>query len=388
MRRIVGLSDSHFHAAGARFPECVRVHRFIEGWITEHKPDLVVHGGDIYERTSAPHERNMAAEWLVDIARTCPVVIVRGNHDAHEDLEIFHSLKSEHPILVFERPGTLLIAGVALACLPWPRKEHILTSLGITSQEAGEQASHELLRQILLGLATQLAEHKGPRLFVGHAMVRGSRTSVGAELVGTDLELGLEDLALVNAHAYHLGHIHMHQQWDLGGVPAIYPGAPYRTTFGEVEAKGFVVYEHDGETITDWEFIETPARPMVLIEAEWDPKAGQFVDRSECWVAAEQEGAEVRLRYHVASEDRLAARAAAETTRTDWLELGAATVKLDEVVQISTEARAPEVAAAQTLGEKLEAMWRARGDHPGPERAARLLEKALTLETEVTTQTS
>ncbi len=90
-------------------------------------------------------------------------------------------------------------------------------------------------------------------------------------------------------------------------------------------------------------------------------------------------GAEVRLRYHVATDQREAARAAADALRDQLIAAGAVHVKVEEVVEAKTRARTLEVAQAPTLADKLAALWRAQGFDPGDRRDA-LIGKALQIE--------
>jgi hypothetical protein len=90
-------------------------------------------------------------------------------------------------------------------------------------------------------------------------------------------------------------------------------------------------------------------------------------------------GAEVRIRYDVAADKREEARAVVAGLRAELLE-HAVLVQVEEAVRPSTTARAPEVATARTLGDKLSALWRARGTVPDELRSTRLLGKASDLE--------
>src|SRR5690606_16478370 len=110
---------------------------------------------------------------------------------------------------------------------------------------------------------------ESPALLVAHAMVSGSATSSGQPLVGCDLELGLEDIATARCPVV-LGHVHKAQAWETvpRGEPVIYTGSPRRTAFGEIEEKGVVVLTFDGEELVSWERVETPCRPMWLVEGE------------------------------------------------------------------------------------------------------------------------
>jgi exonuclease SbcD len=105
--------------------------------------------------------------------------------------------------------------------------------------------------------------------------VRGSVTSTGQPLVGCDLEVGLEDLALVQADAYLLGHIHKGQAWEIAGAPCVYPGSPRRTSFGESEAKGYTIVTVEGHAATT-EFVELPTTPMLHFSGLWRDGAMQL----------------------------------------------------------------------------------------------------------------
>src|SRR5690606_22402517 len=94
-------------------------------------------------------------------------------------------------------------------------------------------------------------------------------------------------------------------------------------------------------------------------------------------------GAEIRLRYHVESDRRDAARASADDVKRRLLVHGALSVKVEEVVEATTRARAPEIAVAQTIADKLEVFWRAKGIEVSDEREARVFSKLTQVEEEV-----
>src|SRR5690606_13824034 len=223
-------------------------------------------------------------------------------------------------------------------------------------KEVGEAVAGDALRAVLRGLGQELRRQSGPRLFAAHAMVRGSITSTGQPLVGCDMELGLEDLALVGADAYALGHIHKGQRWEIEGRPVVYPGSPRRTAFGELEPKGYTILEWDAGHVRDT-FIEAPATPMIQLEGKW--LDGQLVGLEH----RSLRGAEVRLRYSVPSDRREEAAVQARAWRDRILE-DAVSCKVEEVVIAEARARAPEIARAMTLADKLAAYWSAKGFDP------------------------
>lgn len=397
MARIAVVADSHF-CEDSRFEECCRVHDWIAKDVADRGVDVIIHTGDVYDRKSTPTERTTVAGWVQSLADTAPVLVVRGNHDALRDLEVLARLERRHPIIVEERAGVHVLGGVAIAAVAWPRKAELLSRLGNVDQEQGEQAAGEALRALLRGLSVELDAHPGPRVLAMHAMVRGSMTSTGQPLVGCDLELGLEDLALLRAHAYLLGHIHKGQAWEIEGAPCVYPGSPRRTAFGELETKGYVLVDVEFDPVfgvaseVEWKLIETPCAPMVLLKAEWVDEhvclPGDAVAPADLYGIGDGDvaacaGAEVRLRYMVEADRRDAARGRAAELKHRLMGAGAVSVKLEEEVIPTTRARVPELTQAATLEEKLRLLWSSRAEVITDERAARLTGKLVQLEQEV-----
>lgn len=363
---IAFITDSHFDHRN-RFQECQRVHEWIYRDCCRRGVGLTLLGGDLFDRRSTPEERNAAAEWLQQMATLGPVLGVRGNHD--EDLSLFDELQSLHGIQLVDLPGVEYpVDGISVACLPWPNPANILAES--TSREAADQTAVGCLRDVLRGLGDS-----SPTLFLGHVQVRGSRVGTRQPLIGCSLELGLEDLALVDAKAYLLGHIHLAQDWAIDEAPVIYGGSPYHCNYGEPEAKSYTVLEVvDGEVVS-WERVPIPAVPMLLLEADWYPEHTALLIRLPQQSVTHSD---IRLRYHCEAENQAAARAAAEEWRTHALAEGAVSVHLDPVVEASTRARAPEVAEARGLDAQLRAFWESKGGAPA--RAEQLIAKLAQLE--------
>lgn len=375
MIRLACVADSHFDQL-SRFEECIRLHDWIAEDAEARGVDGTLHAGDVYERKSTPDERIAAARWFQRMARLGPVVVDRGNHDAIGDLPLLERLEAKHPISVFEHVGMTRVAGVALGVLGWPQRGNVHLARAAFSHDDVEVAAGDALRDVLRGFGAWFAKDPtSPRILLAHAMVRGSRVSTGQPLVGCDFEIGIEDLALAHADCYVLGHVHKGQRWDIAGAPCIYPGSPRRTAFGELEPKGYVVAEIEGHEV-ECTFVEAPATPMIQL-------AGSYADGVLERDVADVRGAEVRLRYRVRNDERAAARAAAEGARTVLVEIdGAASVKLEEMVEAEQRARVPEVARAASIPDKLQALWTSKGFDPG-ERSDALIGKVIEIEQEV-----
>lgn len=383
--RLALTGDTHADDT-KRLGEHDRIMAFIGRDAAERGCDAILHSGDVWERKSTSVERRAVADYAQAWAEWLPVVFVSGNHDDCLDVEWVGRLRGRNPIHAVTSPRVVTIGQAAIGCLPWPRKGNLLAKLGAVAREEGNQVATEALRSVLRELGDELSRHQGgPRIFLGHCSMRGSKTSEAQPpLVGHDFELTLDDLAVVNASFYGLGHIHQGQNWELltehiGPAPVVYPGSPRRCDWGEPEPKGYVIAEFEGSRLVAWERVPTPCTPMLHVDVRFEH--GSIVLSNEDANLIEQNpGAEIRLRYSVAADQRVAAKAAAE----DLAELfrvcgGASLVKLDDVVSAEVRARAPEVAAAATLPAKVEAHWSSVGFEPGERREA-LIEKTRWLE--------
>ncbi len=372
--RILASGDHHFDEHSPRFSECQRVHAWMVEVAREEGIDLFLSSGDIYERASTPLERHAVAGWLAAMADVCPVVVAKGNHDRHLDCELLGRLRTRHPVIVEERAAVHRVADVAVAAVAWPDRAYLLAACG--SQEATNNAMREALQDLLRGLGSELAEHNGPRILLGHFMVDGSVTSTGQPLLGQPINVGLADLALAGAQLGVMGHIHKVQSFDVNGGPHHYTGSPYRTDFGQLERKTILFAEFDGDSLAGVREIETPAARMVHL-------AGEFADgQLRVDELHYPSGAEVRVRYRVAPDAREAASRQAAELADSLRAAGAVSVKVEEQIIVEHRARAPEVAKAQSLRDKLDAYWASIGFDPGDRRES-LLRKAAWLEEEV-----
>lgn len=373
MKRVAFLTDQHFDVS-SRWDETLRIARWCEGTIDDLEVDAIALGGDMLERRPCPLETRAVCEHVQRLADIAPVVGVYGNHDVPESLAPLNLLEARFRIQVVDTPQTVEAGDVLFQLLPWPRRAQLLAAAGagVSREEAGA-LGYEALQNLLRGMGAHRWD--GPNCFIGHVQLAGARVSTGQPLApGGDFELGLGDLALAKADAYLLGHIHLGvgNDWTIEGAPALYGGSFRRTAFGEVEEKTLVIATFpDVGGPASIERIPIPTTAMILIDGWYDPnvpgiEGGALSTSSKCDVAVR--GAEIRLRYRCASDQREAARRLALRVRDELLQDGAKLVKLEEVVTVETRSRHAEVARAVTPEEKLEAFRKAKGFDPGARR--------------------
>lgn len=371
--RFIATGDNHFDQH-SRFDETIRVHGWIADLVERERPDVFLCGGDIYERASTPIERAAVVAWVSIIADVCPVVITKGNHDKARDLEILAHLATRHPIVVEETCGVHFVAGAAIAAMAWPSRASLMAYGGGESRADVNEDASTALRNVLRQMGTELEAHNGPRILLGHLMIDGSVTSSGQPMIGETMNVPLEDVALAKAEISIAAHIHLPQAWEHDGRPILYTGSPTRNTFGELEEKSIVLGTFEGSRLVLWERIPTPTTPMVHADAVVDGENGT-ISLVETDPPLDVVGAEVRLRYRVPADCQEMGKRLVSDLKAKLIGYGAVSVETEPDVIAITRARAPEVALAKSLEDKLGAYWEAKNDVPDLDRSLRLIAK-------------
>jgi len=365
--RIAHASDLHC-CERMRLDDWIALHGTMVGQIAQAKCHLALLTGDLFHARSTPAERNAMAGFLQHLASVCPVAIVKGNHDAAGDLNIFAELETRHAVRIMDRPLVARLATPAGACAvigcPWFDKAHLVAGLdAAVDVEQSRNLAIAAARQMLTVMRAHAAEARATDfipIFAGHLMVGGAETSTGQVLIGTTVELSPADILDVGCEYAALGHIHKAQSW-FGGKVA-YAGSTWRQNFGEAEAKGWWLVGLDDGVFTQSCFVELPARRIVLLEDD----ATTALDVLSSGV---QPGDLVRYRYHIHA-DQLR-RFDADGVRAAILLAGAADVTMEAIIEQEVRQRAPEIVSARDSMAKVDAYLRAKGieiDEPTRER--------------------
>lgn len=237
--------------------------------------DMVVHGGDLFFRSRVhPKIVNEAFQPLIEIAdKGIPVFLVPGNH---ERSNIPVTLLETHPnIHIFNRPKTFVqeikSRTIALAGFPFFRGA-IQQQFALILEQTGFRQSEADIRVLCLHQAVE-----GAQVGVQNYTFRFANDVILGRQIPGDFDAVLS------------GHIHRFQvlKQDLAGrqlnAPVFYPGSIERTSFAERnEAKGYLILKFcENRNDLEWEFIELPTRPMVVISLE-----NNFIDfdRLEAWL--------------------------------------------------------------------------------------------------------
>ena len=206
--------------------------------------DLVVHSGDVFQRSRPPPAARAAAVRLLQsAARVVPVVVMPGNHDRHG---LRGSIPNGLPGLhVVDAPARFEFGGVALAFVPFRGDaEHWAAS-------------------------ARKAVGPGADAIVAHQAFDGARVPGLTFRAGRQRDTVAERQIPRGVPHVLCGHIHPRQVSRFERSTVVYPGSTERTSFTEApQTKGYAIWEW-GRTVR-WRFVDLPTRPMVVLREEGD----------------------------------------------------------------------------------------------------------------------
>ena len=266
--RILLLADTHL---GFDLPVNPRVNRrrrghdFQANFATALRPalagevDLVVHGGDVFNRSRPPSSVVWQAfEPLKQVAdRGIPVYVVPGNHERGR---LPHLRFAQHPqIHIFDEPRTF-----------------VTHARGVRIALSGFPSERDEVRRRFNDLVAGTGHHNvdaDVRLLCLHQCVEGATVGPANYMFTTAPDVIRASDIPSGFSALLSGHIHRQQvlTTDLHGrplpAPVLYPGSIERTSMAEAdEEKGYMIVELSRESDrvkVAWTFQPLPARPLV-----------------------------------------------------------------------------------------------------------------------------
>ncbi|MCW5893321.1 MAG: hypothetical protein KIT14_22635 [bacterium] len=329
--------------------------------------------------TTVPHrqttlERNALDDWFLYLAETAPVVVLYGNHDAAGDLDRIGKLKGKHPIHLFDRPGSVELAGVRVLAFPYPHKMDWLALAGAAGTIDEQLAAiQHAIRTLFEGwkAEVEIAHRRGmPVVFSGHAAIEGSVLAGGEVLApGGEIELPVAVLQALGCDFASTNHIHMGQEYAPGIWSA---GSPNRSKFDETDEKGYLIVDVEAGMPPLVHRRLTPARRFVTVDAKW----AQTPDGTWGWErddvdAAALDGAEVRVRVAIPEEAWSTCPVADLEAEFGAL---AVDVQVDRSIVPTVRTRSEEIRTARTTADKVNAWWDSLGETgPAPEQRERAL---------------
>ncbi len=280
MLKLLHFADAHIDMTnyGSHDPETglpERVMDFLRSLDTiiqaaiDEKVDLVIFAGDAYkDRSPAPTFQREWGRRLMRLSKAgIPTILLTGNHDispsqrkAHA-MQEFDTLAPDHISVVSNlrllTPDDLEGLPIQVLAIPWITRAGVMQSI-----IAGETVEEDPLRVIensvseWINFALAETDPELPIILTAHASVAGAKLGNEQEIkIGRDVILPLSLVCNPRFDYVALGHIHRHQDLNLGShPPVVYPGSIERVDFGEVnEEKGFVIANIEkGHTSYEW----------------------------------------------------------------------------------------------------------------------------------------
>lgn len=377
--RLAHLSDIHFgpnhlqeveRCANAALADLRARHE-------ERHYRAIVLSGDLFDHRLESHTPayRAALRWVRALADVAPVLVLQGteSHDFPGAIDPLTLLGGHYPVAVAATPGTW-----RLVCNEWcftaveeafqmaSLEPFLIAVMPVVNRGALKAPYADYKVSQLVALRSRMMEarsHGIPTVFVSHGTVNGCTTEHGQTLVSEDHEYFVSDLFSVQASAVMLGHIHAHQVWQQDGRQAAFAGSLARLHAGDENTKGWLDWTVKSESAT-FELVPTPARAMVDIEWSGEPD----YDKLREVAAAMPEHAVVRLRYSVAATSKHVVDR--KILRDIFTGVERLIIEGEPIVE--PMARAPEIAHASTLPEKL-SVWTKTTQNPrGAELASML----------------
>lgn len=290
------LHSSDFHYSRDNQEPVLKSLRTFYEYGRDNGVDLFVIAGDLFDRAVQNTDRSgfpQLIKVIQNMMNVAPVVAVCGTptHDIAGCYEALQEISAKYQFILLDAGKTTLLTaeGKLLStegCEPgarWdendklfilgcgePSKEWFLKDKSLGRDEA-TQAVIQGMRDILLGFGAIRKNYPDiPCLFVYHGSIEGASMCNGQILPMGELAIGRDDLALVGADYYALGHIHKSQQ--IGDLPAYYAGSAFPVNWGETDAKGFYLIrmnEKGLQPVGPVERIPYPHPPRKKIVTKW-----------------------------------------------------------------------------------------------------------------------
>jgi DNA repair exonuclease SbcCD nuclease subunit len=294
--KVLHTADWHIEANIIEAGRCLK---YLVNEASTIQPDLTVITGDMFHSADIrldSEAARLAMGTVINLVEYSKhgVVILIGT-PSHDGLaaKIFEGIPK---VVVADKPNSIIFdtgsegfgkvpKQFVVSCLPQPTKQY-LESVADGDIEDVNQAMVGALTSICAGFGSAAEKYDGPHICLGHFSVRGAKISEKQQMIGYDIEMSADQLALANHTLWCLGHIH-HAQ-EVGPV-MFYSGSIYRVDFGERESdKGFYVHtidqdQADRKFYVGSEFIKTPASTMAkigydLLEHDPDEEIGFDTD--------------------------------------------------------------------------------------------------------------
>jgi len=289
------LHFADIHSTDKDLDEIEKCLTFILNQAREINPDLIAMAGDFFNSQEVKLDSKavkLIFEVFSALANIAPVIGVIGtpSHDG-KAAEVLEHIKAQYKIIISKKPELILYkqkhiikhnhfeahasdpdyndVEAIISTLPTPTKQYLQMDGAILETD---QLMAQRISEIFNAFGARASILNCPHIHIGHYQIGGAFVSDTQQLIGRDIEVSKDQVALMNADVVCLGHIHKPQKI---GDNIFYSGSIYRKDWGELEEKGFYVHEIKTPTtlapglMIDFseklnsDFIKTPTRELI-----------------------------------------------------------------------------------------------------------------------------
>jgi exonuclease SbcD len=375
MFKVIHTAD--FHIDNQNIDEAQKCLEFIIKRTKIEQPDIVMIAGDLFDSRNVKLE-SPAAMLLFDVitqmANFAPVAIVYGTPSHEGDATAtLRYLKAKHPIHVSDKPEQYYMMNdnsfvsnpggkqpkLIISAIPQPTKQYFKSSSSI---DVANQEIASAMTNIFAGFGATAARYKTPHILMGHFSVSGAAINDKRQMIGLDIEISNDQIALTSADLVALGHIHIHQKVGNNGF---YSGSIFPTDWGELEDKGFYIHTLENKKLIESNFIKTPSRKLVKLSEDFTGAGMESLTKSDIENTILNslpniKDAHINLEFKVFQDE--AQRIAKEEIEETLIDMGAKSVGVHLLRMPRENVRSQSILKLITLREKVIEWANLRGE--------------------------
>lgn len=223
------LATGDWHVQDKNIEEARKCLEFLVETARKESPDIIINSGDTYDVGGTKLDSASAKlvfEIVQKLADIAPVSIITGttSHDS-TSVEPLKYVSAKNTVHVSTMPEqTYLMSGgvftkkpdsydtlpiLTISNVPAPTKRYFNSSGSI---DATNQEIASAMSAIFGGFGAESAKYDCPHILSGHFSVSGAFLSEKRQMVGFDIEISSDQIALACADIVALGHIHLKQK--------------------------------------------------------------------------------------------------------------------------------------------------------------------------------